>query len=98
MASPNCFASTTAASQGGFSSNVSREKLKIKIYVVNLAVASKHRSDILFWTKMKRGKAFWLRVLSKNFKNVVSNLISGASSLAHLSPQGWFILHFEARA
>ena len=78
MASPNCFASTTAASQGGFSSDVSREKLEIKIYLVNLAIASKHRSDILFWTKLKRGKAFWLRVLSKNFKNLVSNLISGA--------------------
>ena len=48
MASPNCFASTTAASQGGFSSDVSCEKLEIKIYLVNLAIASKHRSDILF--------------------------------------------------
>ena len=48
MASPNCFASTTAASQGGFSSDVSREKLKIKIYLVNLAKASKHRCDVLF--------------------------------------------------
>ena len=62
MASPNCFASTTAASQGGFSSNVSREKLKIKIYLVDLAIASKHRSDILFGTKMKRGKAFLVEI------------------------------------